>query len=117
MAALDLSSPYPPEVSLIDDGSNGYLWRRCPGDLRLYTYDADTSTKSACTGACEIIWMPLLAGPRAKNLGNWTLVQRAAGYRQWAYMGHPMYTMIGDKPNDPQGDGKDGKWHLVPYEK
>ena len=115
---MDLNSPYPPEVSLIDEGKNGYVWRRCPSDLRLYTYDPDKPDRSLCTGACEMIWAPLLAPPAAKPLGNWTLVRRNAGYRQWAYRGHPIYTMIGDMPNDPQGDGKEnGKWHLVPYEK
>jgi predicted lipoprotein with Yx(FWY)xxD motif len=118
VGALDLSSPYPPEVSLIDEGKLGYVWRRCPSDLRLYTYDLDKSDRSACTGACETTWTPLLAAPAEKALGHWTIVQRAAGYRQWAYRGKPVYTMFGDMPNDPKGDGAEGgKWHLVPYEK
>ena len=111
-------SPYPPEVSLADENSKGFVYRFSRTSQRLYTYDADHDGRSSCTGRCEKTWSAVLAPASAEALGLWTLIPRSRGTRQWAYRGHPVYTLIGDVPNEPKGDGKEnGKWHLVAYEK
>ena len=114
---MDLA-PYPVEVSLADEASKGLVFRLSRSSQRLYTYDPDHDGRSSCEKSCEKIWAPVLASVSAAPLGHWTLVARSVGYRQWAYRGHPVYTLIGDVPNEPKGDGKEnGKWHLLPYEK
>ena len=104
--ALDFNLPYPEQVGLTDEGDKGYVFRRCPSNQRLYTYYLDTPLRSTCNAACQASWMPVPAAPTAKPLDK------------WAYRGKPVYTLLGDPPYKPKGDGlENGNWHLLPYEK
>ena len=47
--------------------------------------------------ACEDIWPPAHASADAEPMGNWTIVTRSDGSRQWAYEGYPLYTYARDK--------------------
>ena len=80
----------------------------------LYTYDKDKGDNSACDAACLMNWQPLPAAWAAKATGDWTIVPRDDGTRQWAFQGKPLYTFSGDnKPGDTNGDGLDKAWHTV----
>jgi predicted lipoprotein with Yx(FWY)xxD motif len=77
----------------------------------LYLFKADSSTKSACTGACATAWPPLLAtgkpmagtGVTASKLGT---ITRSGGQHQVTYNGHPLYLFIKDtKPGQTTGQG------------
>ena len=61
--------------------------------------------KSNCDEACAAMWIPLSARSDAKPLGDWTLVARKDGSKQWAYKGRPVYTLIHDDAEKPKGDG------------
>lgn len=108
---------YPAEVALSQEGDRGYVFRRFPGSQRLYTYDKDDSSHSACNLGCDGAHTPVRAPADAKPMDEWTIVSRDDGTRQWAYRGKPVYTDFHDEPGNPRGDGEDGVWHLVPYEK
>ena len=116
-AAIDINAPYPAEVSLTDEGDKGLVFRRCPNNARLYVSDAELNGHPACNGACERDWLPVRAPNGAQTLGEWTPVRRDDGSLQWAYRGRPVYSLIQDLPYAPKGDGRDGAWHLLPYEK
>jgi predicted lipoprotein with Yx(FWY)xxD motif len=83
--------------------------------MTLYTFDRDTAPgKSACNGPCAQNWPPLAAKSAAKPTGDWTLVTRDDGSKQWAYKGKPLYTWIKDsKPGDTTGDGFNSVWHIA----
>ena len=77
----------------------------------LYLFKADSSTSSACTGACASAWPPLLTsgtptagtGLTASKLGT---ITRSDGKRQVTYNGHPLYLFIMDtKPGQTTGQG------------
>jgi predicted lipoprotein with Yx(FWY)xxD motif len=77
----------------------------------LYLFKADSSTSSACTGACATAWPPLLAsgtptagtGLTASKLGT---ITRSGGTHQVTYNGHPLYLFIKDtKPGQTTGQG------------
>ena len=85
--------------------------------MTLYTFDKDAagSGKSVCNGPCATNWPPLMAGADAKPSGDWTVITRDDGAKQWAYKGKPVYTWVKDaKPGDTTGDGfANGAWHAV----
>ena len=58
--------------------------------------DAAGSGKSVCNGPCATNWPPLAAGAGAAGSGDWTVVTRDDGARQWAYKGKPLYTFARD---------------------
>jgi len=82
--------------------------------MTLYTFDKDSGGKSACNGPCAANWPPLMAAADAKASGDWTIVTRDDGGRQWAYKGKPVYSWVKDqKPGDKTGDGFNNVWHVA----
>ncbi|VCU69660.1 Secreted repeat of unknown function [Pigmentiphaga humi] len=82
--------------------------------MTLYTYDRDPVGQSACTGACAQNWPPLLAPSDAQRSGNWMVINRPDGRKQWAYRGKPVYFWSKDNaPGDRTGEGFNGVWRLA----
>jgi predicted lipoprotein with Yx(FWY)xxD motif len=82
--------------------------------MTLYTFDKDAGGKSACNGPCATNWPPLMAAGDAKAMGDWTVVTRDDGSKQWAYKGKPLYTWVKDtKPGDKTGDNVNNVWHVA----
>ena len=89
--------------------------------MTLYTFDRDGagSGKSACAGPCAANWPAFAAtgstSSAASASGEWTVVARDDGQKQWAYKGRPLYTFAKDaKPGDRTGDGLlNGAWHVA----
>ena len=83
--------------------------------MTLYTFDKDAAGKSACNGQCAANWPPLAADAGATASGDWSVVTRDDGRKQWAYKGKPLYTWVKDqKPGDKTGDGfANNAWHAA----
>jgi predicted lipoprotein with Yx(FWY)xxD motif len=87
--------------------------------LTLYWFAPDTSTKSACYGACAQYWPPVPGPDRAGTgvTGTLATIPRTGGSLQETYDGHPLYTYIGDSgPGQAHGNNLDlngGLWHEV----
>ncbi|HDR9178748.1 TPA: ATP-binding protein [Burkholderia vietnamiensis] len=83
--------------------------------MTLYTFDRDTlAGKSACSGNCAIKWPPLTADGTDNAVGDYTLVVRDEGTKQWAYRGKPLYLWSQDKaPGQVTGDGYMNVWHAA----
>jgi len=82
--------------------------------MTLYTFDRDSGGKSACNGPCATNWPPVTAGADAKASGDWTIITRDDGAKQWAYKGKPVYLWSKDaKPGDMTGDNFNNVWHVV----
>ena len=82
--------------------------------MTLYTFDKDSTGKSACNDQCAVNWPPLAADADSSAEGKWTVVTRDDKTRQWAYDGKPLYTFKSDKKaGDVEGDGKGGVWHVA----
>ena len=84
--------------------------------MTLYTFDRDTagSGKSACNGPCIALWPALKAADTDRPAGDWSIVTRDDGSKQWAYKSKPVYLWVKDqKPGDKSGDGVNKVWHLI----
>jgi predicted lipoprotein with Yx(FWY)xxD motif len=80
--------------------------------MTLYTYAADMPGQSTCTADCAKSSPPFLADAGATPAGDWSLVAREEGGKQWAYKGQPLYRSIKDqKPGDT--NGVDANWRVA----
>ena len=69
---------------------------------------------SACVAACAKAWPALVAADDAKAEGEWSLVTREDGKKQWAFRGKPLYTYVRDAaPGSTLGDGFQDIWHIA----
>ncbi len=87
-------------------GSNG---------MTLYTFDKDAGGKSACNGPCATNWPPFYAMEGAAASGDYSVITRDDGKKQWALKGKPLYYWVKDqKPGDMTGDGfLNNAWHVA----
>lgn len=87
-----------------------------PDGRTLYVFSRDVagSGKSACVDACAVKWPPLGVTASAVPLGDYTIITRADGSKQWAYKGLPLYYFVKDaKAGDKLGDGVGGNWRVA----
>jgi predicted lipoprotein with Yx(FWY)xxD motif len=82
--------------------------------MTLYIFDRDSAGKSNCSGPCATIWVPFAAPAGATTSGDWSVVSREDGAKQWAFKGRPLYAFNKDaKPGDATGDGVNSVWHIA----
>ena len=84
--------------------------------MTVYTYSKDKagSGKSVCHNDCAHNWPPVMADASAKPSGDWSVVTRDDGGKQWAYKGWPLYTHAKDmKAGDKMGENFKEMWHIA----
>ena len=83
--------------------------------MTLYTTDGDrTPNASSCYDNCVHNWPALNAADSDRDDGDWNVILREDGTRQWAYKGKPVYRFILDRnPGDVKGDGVGNVWHAI----
>ncbi|WP_202812157.1 hypothetical protein [Sulfuricella sp. T08] len=94
--------------------SNGILIGN--NSMTLYTFDKDVadSGKSVCNGPCATNWPPLYAMDGISASGDYSIITRDDGKKQWALKGKPLYYWAKDqKPGDKTGDGFNNVWHVA----
>ncbi len=87
-----------------------------PNGMTLYTFDKDMagSGKSVCNGPCATNWPPLMAADADKGRGDFSVLTRDDGKKQWAVKGMPLYFWVKDaKAGDKTGDGVLNVWHTA----
>ena len=87
--------------------------------MTLYTFDKDPAGagKSVCNGPCAELWPALKAVPADTATGDFGIVTRDDGSKQWAYKGKPLYLYSKDqKSGDKTGDDFNKVWHVIKEE-
>jgi predicted lipoprotein with Yx(FWY)xxD motif len=64
--------------------------------MTLYTYDGDPAGKATCLAECAKKWLPMPAQGKAAPFGDWSVITRGDGTKQWALKGKPLYRFIED---------------------
>jgi predicted lipoprotein with Yx(FWY)xxD motif len=89
----------------IGDSAKGKMLTSDSGMTLYVFFDRDADGKSACNSACTGLWPPLAATASATATGDYTIVPRDDGSKQWAYKKRPLYNWKNDqKPGDITGD-------------
>ncbi len=79
----------------------------------VYTWDGDVKGRSNCHGDCEMQWPPMLAAESTQTRGEWGVIERFPGVKQWTYRGRPLYTRAADRrARSLEGQDIHG-WHNV----
>ncbi len=111
LAACSATGSRPVAPAMLTDGvltgSNG---------MTLYVFDKDAagSGKSMCNGPCATNWPPLFATDNDMASGDYSIVMRDDGKKQWALKGKPLYFWVKDqKAGDKTGDGVNNVWHVA----
>ena len=84
--------------------------------MTLYTFEKDVagSGKSVCNGPCATNWPPFMATETDKASGDYTIITRDDGKKQWAVKGKPVYYWTKDtKPGDKTGAGVLKLWQTA----
>ncbi len=62
----------------------------------VYAFGQDTPDQSNCDAQCARTWIPVAAPALARAQGEWTIIERSPGVRQWAFRQQPLYTYVLD---------------------
>ena len=98
----------------------GYVLANAAGyTIYWFARDHRGSPRSACTGRCLLVWLPVTGHPVAAKgltldavLGT---ITRPDGVVQATYDGYPLYTFDSDSaPGQAHGNGAAGVWHVIP---
>ena len=72
-----------------------------------------TTQRFSLAEVCNLL-LPKKAVATDQAPGDWSIVVRDDGSKQWAYGGKPVYRWIKDqKPGDKTGDGVNKVWHIA----
>lgn len=113
-AAPGLDLPYGMNVAE-SDLANGYVLANSDRKT-IYMLDgsAPRGKKDCMSSTCPGSWTPVAAALIANPKGNFSLIGRADGFKQWAYKGKPLFTYSGDAaPGDTNGVGADKNFKVV----
>ena len=113
LTATESDDVTPEDINL---NARGHGWVLTNADgMTLYTYSKDPRAGTPlCVEDCLETWPPLKAADAAKPVGDWTLVERDNGIKQWAFRGKPLYTYSRDtSPADMNGDEFLQQWYVA----
>ena len=112
----DQVRPAPPAYSHYrqhNTAAYGRVYLNASGQA-LYVHQRDRMNRSTCYRNCARRWPPYLAYGNATAYGQWSIINRRDGTRQWAHAGRPTYMWSGDrKRGQIGGHRRDGTWSVL----
>lgn len=110
--ALEPDTAVPVDISMIQE-KDGISFQNTFAQP-FYYWDKDAPGKSNCNAHCADIWIPVYPSTReATAIGDFSVVVRADGEKQWAYKGKPLYTFGYGDHEPPTAKETMGQWHVI----
>lgn len=82
--------------------------------MTLYIFKKDAPLRSNCYDGCAKAWPPFLVADPSKAGGDFAVVTRKDGAKQWAFKGQPLYYYGGDAaPGETGGEGSGKTWYVI----
>jgi predicted lipoprotein with Yx(FWY)xxD motif len=108
---VEYQAPLPPEVTIRATETAPVFAEKSTGHTLYYEGFAHRAFQTLgfnhqpylfgtvnCYNECAKTYPPLLASPDAKPVGEWWVLTRVDGAKQWGYRGIPVYTYSADEP-------------------
>jgi len=90
-----IEAPTPPSIT-IEKTLLGYVAAN-RHQKTLYKPSKETEVASLCVDTdCDKNWSPVVAPRIASAVGDWNVIARDDGLKQWAYKGQPLFSYVGD---------------------
>ena len=83
--------------------------------MALYVSDTDRAPDvSSCYDNCGPNWPAFNPAETDRDTGEWKIITRDDGTKQWAYKQKPVYRFLLDRqPGDVKGNGIGNVWHAA----
>lgn len=79
----------------------------------VYSFEEDSAVETRCTGDCTKRFKPVIAPALVRTRGEWSVLERSPGERQWVFRGKALYTHVRDTgPWSQEGSDEEG-WNNV----
>ena len=104
------------DVLLPNDGSvtEFSVMNKNMDGFALYTFDFDSKNTSACSDSCKVAWPAFIPSEGDMPIGDFTIIDREDGNKQWAYKEMPVYFYAGDTAkSEINGDNLFDVWHII----
>lgn len=82
-------------------------------NFSVYAYDQDAPDTSMCGAECTQTWKPVAAPAMAQAQGEWSILVRSPGVRQWVFREKPLYTYALDQQSWSQEGSDAAGWSNV----
>ena len=127
-AVIERQAPLPPEVTIRQTDSGVVYAEKATGKTLYieglnhrpyqtlsFNHPGILYGTVKCYNACAKTYPPLLAASDAKPIGEWWIVTRADGAKQWAFRGVPVYSYATDQPGRTLARNTQGRnWTEIP---
>lgn len=103
--------PMPEGIAIKEVGDANGLAFVDQNGMTIYAFQGRGGAKAAMKLADQTQWKPLVAPALAHPVGEWSVLSRSDGVRQWALRGKSLFTYGGDlTPGDANGVGLSKDW-------
>jgi len=107
-------SALPVSIGVVEMGAGRLFVDREGYTLYTYKRDGEQPGRSVCIEDCAKTWPPVSPENGSSAIGDWSVIQRPDGSRQWAYNDAPVYRYIRDThPGAIAGEKASGFWDVL----
>jgi len=112
---MSIPAVVPADLSLFEEGA--FYVIRDDQAHAVYWSKSHATAKSLCEGDCSKLWPPVVPSANATDVGDWKIIKRSDGTRQWTYQGKPLHMYAKDISGAQAGGDGNGDWQMLKFSK